>query len=143
MEQSIEYLKEQFRLQMPDIRTYSPLTLAYIGDCAYEMVIRTLLLMQGNCPVGTLHQRASRMAKAQTQARMVEAILPDLTEEETYIFRRGRNAHSMTTAKNASVIEYRKATGFEAVMGYLYLQNQWERIIDLVKLAMEKEHLKL
>ncbi|MCI7739632.1 MAG: ribonuclease III domain-containing protein [Clostridiales bacterium] len=137
MDESIKYLKEQFQLEDIDIRTYSPLTLAYIGDAAYEMVIRSILVMQGNCPVGAFHQRASRLVKAPTQSKMMECIEPILTEEEAHVYKRGRNAHSSTTAKNASVIEYRRATGFEAVMGYLYLKQDWKRMIDLVKVGLE------
>ena len=137
MDESIKYLKEQFQLEEIDIRTYSPLTLAYIGDAAYEMVIRSILVMQGNCPVGQFHQRASRLVKAPTQSKMMEYIEPLLTEEETHVYKRGRNAHSSTTAKNASVIEYRRATGFEAIMGYLYLKQDWKRMIDLVKVGLE------
>ena len=137
MDESIKYLKEQFQLEDIDIRTYSPLTLAYIGDAAYEMVIRSILVMKGNCPVAQLHQRASRLVKAPTQSKMMEYIKPLLTEEEAHVYKRGRNAHSSTTAKNASVIEYRRATGFEAVMGYLYLKQDWKRMIDLAKVGIE------
>ena len=94
MDESIKYLKEQFQLEDIDIRTYSPLTLAYIGDAAYEMVIRSILVMQGNCPVGAFHQRASRLVKAPTQSKMMECIEPILTEEEAHVYKRGRNAHS-------------------------------------------------
>ena len=137
MEESIKYLMEQFQLDDPDIRTYSPLTLAYIGDGIYELYIRTILIKQGNCQANKLHKRASRLVKAPTQSKMMECIEPILTEEEAHVYKRGRNAHSSTTAKNASVIEYRRATGFEAVMGYLYLKQDWKRMIDLVKVGLE------
>lgn len=138
MEESIKYLKEQFELEDVDIRTYSPLALAYMGDCAYEIIIRTLLVKQGNCPAGKLHQRASGMVKASAQSKMMEYIEPLLTEDEEQVYRRGRNAHSPTMAKNATMAEYRRATGFEALIGYLYLQEDWKRMIDLVKVGLEK-----
>ncbi len=137
MDESIKYLKEQLRLEDVDIRTYSPLTLAYIGDAIYELVIRSILVMQGNCPVNTFHQKASRLVKAPTQSKMMDVIEPLLSEEELQVYKRGRNAHSATTAKNATVGEYRRATGFEAVMGYLYLKEDWKRMIDLVKIGIK------
>ncbi|MBS6194626.1 MAG: ribonuclease III [Clostridiales bacterium] len=137
MEESISYLKEQFQLDDPDIRTYSPLALAYIGDGIYELYIRTILIKQGNCQANKLHKRASRLVKAQTQSAMIGALEPLLTPEEEAVYKRGRNAKSYTTAKNATTGEYRRATGFEAVMGYLYLTEQHCRMIDLIKIGLE------
>ncbi|WP_394922268.1 Mini-ribonuclease 3 [uncultured Robinsoniella sp.] len=128
-----DYLKEQFKLEDLDMKTYSPLTLAYIGDSIYDLIIRTLVVCQGNCPANKLHKRSSALVKASAQAEMIEKIMPLLTEEEEQIYKRGRNAKSYTMAKNASMLDYRKATGFEALMGYLYLENQMHRMIDLVK----------
>ena len=138
MEESIKYLKEQFDLQPVDIRTYSPVVLAYIGDAVYELVIRTILVDQGNRQANTLHKKASTYVKASAQAAMAEAFLPELTEEELSYFKRGRNAKSYTMAKNATMKDYRKATGFEALMGYLYLTDQMKRMIDLIKIGMER-----
>lgn len=137
MEESLRYLAEQFRLKEQDIRTYSPLTLAYIGDGAFDLVIRTWLVKKGNCPVNQLHRHASRLVRASAQSAMVEALLPCFTPEESQIYRRGRNAHSATMAKNASMADYRRATGLEAVMGYLYLKEDWKRMIDLTKIGLE------
>ena len=133
METSITYLKEQFQLKDPDIRSYSPLTLAYIGDGIYELYIRTILIKQGNCQVNKLHKQASRLVKAQAQSEMVQVLEPHFTQEEEAVYKRGRNAKSYTTAKNATTGDYRRATGFEAVMGYLYLTDQYCRMIDLIK----------
>jgi len=130
-------IKQIFGLAEQDIRTYSPLTLAYIGDGVYELVIRTVVVAKGNRRPKELHKRSSMLVKAQTQASIVEALKPLLTEAERDIYRRGRNANSATMAKNASMQEYRKATGFEAVMGYLYLTGQEERLIKLVKQGLE------
>ena len=123
----------------PDINTdqYSPLTLAYMGDCAYEIVIRTLLVHKGNTHVDRLNKRASNLAKAATQSRIIGAIQDSLTEEELTIYKRGRNAKSYTSAKNASINDYRRATGFEALIGWLYLKGEFERMTQLIKLGFE------
>ena len=138
MEESIKYLKEQFDLQPVDIRTYSPVVLAYIGDAVYELVIRTILVDQGNRQANTLHKKASTYVKASAQAAMAEAFLPELTEEELSYFKRGRNAKTVSMAKHATMHDYRHATGFEALMGYLYLTDQMKRIIYLIKICMER-----
>ena len=144
MEMGIDrYLKEQFQIPEVGIRTYSPLTLAYIGDGIYDLVIRSVVVAKGNTKASELHKRTSQIVKAHTQAEMMEILLPLLTEEEEGIYRRGRNAKSYTMAKNATMADYRKATGFEALMGYLYLQDKFERIVELVKAGMDGLHLKL
>lgn len=137
MEESIKYLMDQFQLNDPDIITYSPLTLAYIGDGIYELYIRTILVKQGNCQANKLHKRASRLVKAPAQSAMVAVLEPLFTPEEEAVYKRGRNAKSYTTAKNATTGEYRRATGFEAVMGYLYLTGEYHRMIDLIKIGLE------
>ncbi len=130
-------MKETF--QMPEINAdqYSPLTLAYMGDCAYEIVIRTLLVHKGNTHVDRLNKRASNLAKATTQSQIIGAIQDSLTEEELTIYKRGRNAKSYTSAKNASINDYRRATGFEALMGWLYLKGNFERMTELIRLGFE------
>ena len=137
------YIKEQFGIAEVDIRTYSPLTLAYIGDGIYDLVIRYVIVGIGNTRAGELHKRTSQIVKAHTQAEMMEVLLPLLTEEEADIYRRGRNAKSPTMAKNATMSDYRKATGFEALMGWLYLQDEFERLVELVKTGVDGLHLKL
>lgn len=138
MEESINYLKEAFQLDDPDIRTYSPLVLAYIGDAIYELYIRTILVKQGNSQVNKLHRKASRLVKAQAQSEMINVLETVFTPEEEAVYKRGRNAKSYTTAKNATTGDYRRATGFEAVMGYLYLTDQHCRMIDLIKIGLEE-----
>ena len=101
----------------------SPLALAYIGDAVYEMLVRTTVLTGGNAPVNRLHKTARDMVNAKA-------------EEEAAVFRRGRNAKSYTTPKNADLMDYRHATGVEAVFGYLYLDGKMERAIDLFRLGM-------
>ena len=132
METCLNNLKQVFHLEDHDLRTYSPLTLAYIGDGVYDMVIRTILVKKGNCPVNQLHRKASSLVKASAQSAMMEAIEPMLTEEEHGVYKRGRNAHSATMAKHATMGDYRRATGFEALMGYLYLKEDFSRITELV-----------
>ena len=138
MEKGLGYLKETFELEYQDIRTYSPLTLAYIGDAIYELVIRTILVEKGNTQVNKLHKRASRLVKASAQSAMIEKLKPYLTEEELGVFKRGRNAKAATMAKNATMSDYRRATGFEALMGYLYLTEQWERMLELMKTGIRE-----
>lgn len=143
MAESLNELKELFALKDADLRTYSPLTLAYIGDGVYELVIRTILVKKANCPVNRLHRKASSLVKASAQSGMMEIIEPLLTEEERGVYRRGRNAHSATMAKHATMADYRRATGFEALMGYLYLKEDFSRILELVRAGLEKEDFKV
>ena len=142
MEESIkmpwEYLAGQFGLEEKDWSQYSPLTLAYIGDAVYDVVIRTILVKKSNCQAAKLHQKASSLVKAGTQAEMIQALLPHLTEEEEGVYRRGHNAKPYNTAKNAIRREYLEATGFEALMGYLYLKEEYGRMIDLIRLGLEE-----
>ena len=131
------FIKEQFGLEPVDIRTYSPITLAYIGDAIFDLVIRSLMVDKGNGRPNDLHKRTSQIVNALTQAMMIVALDGELSEKEADIYRRGRNAKSPTMAKNASMSDYRKATGFEALMGYLYLTDDFERVVYLTKKAME------
>lgn len=139
MEKSIEYLKQLFDLPEVKVKQYSPLTLAYIGDAAYELVVRTVLVSRANTQVNKLHHAASNLVKAETQSRMIDVLEPHFTPEEEHIYKRGRNAKSYTSAKNASITDYRRATGFEAVMGYLYLKGEFTRMLDLIKLGIAPE----
>ena len=146
MEESLSLLtklKQQFQCEEVDIRTYSPLTLAFLGDCIFDLVIRTVIVERGNRATDSLHKQKSEIVKASAQSSMVEAILEDLTEMELTVYRRGRNAKSYTSAKNASISDYRRATGFEALMGYLYLTNQEDRMIELIKTSMEKTNIRV
>ncbi len=141
METGLEELKELFDLKDNDLRTYSPLTLAYIGDGVFEIIIRTILVKKGNCPVNQLHKRASSLVKAGSQSKMMEILEPFLTEEELAVYKRGRNAHSPTMAKHATMADYRRATGFEALMGYLYLKEDYVRIVELVRKGISEDTL--
>ena len=119
MEESLMLLKEKFHLKDTDAGQYSPLVLAYLGDAAYEILIRTIVVSEGNMQVNKLHKKSSALVKAAAQAEFLMAIEDDLTEEEHAVYKRGRNAKSFSMAKNATMKDYRMATGFEALMGYL------------------------
>lgn len=146
MEESLSLLtklKQQFQCEEVDIRTYSPLTLAFLGDCIFDLVIRTVIVERGNRTTDSLHKEKSKIVKASAQSSMVETILEDLTEMELTVYRRGRNAKSYTSAKNASISDYRRATGFEALIGYLYLTDQEDRMIEIIKAGMEKTNIRV
>lgn len=134
----LEEIHRQFGESKLKPNQYSALALAYIGDSVYDLLIRTLVLDLGNGKVKEFHRTTSGIVKAESQARLVESILKDLTEEEDAIFRHGRNAKSGTSAKNASIVDYRIATGFEALLGYLYLSHKTERALELVKKGLER-----
>lgn len=116
----------------------SALALAYIGDCIYDLIIRTVITTHEGGSNKNLHRSCIKYVNAASQARLIEAIQPDLTEQEDAVFHRGRNAKSATSAKNASIVDYRKATGLEALVGYLYLEKQYERLVELVKLGLTR-----
>ena len=146
MEESITILdaiKREFDCKETDIRTYSPLTLAYIGDAIYDLVIRTIVVERGNKSANNLHKKTVTYVNARVQAKMIDALESELTEEEMALYHRGRNAKSYTAAKNASIIEYRKATGLEALCGYLYLQGQQDRLLYLIREAITRIGMKI
>lgn len=120
---------------------YSALGLAYIGDGVFDLIIRTIVIDLGNGKVKNFHRITSGIVKAEAQAKLVKAIMDDLTEDEVAVYRHGRNTKSATSAKNASIVDYRIATGFEALMGYLYLNHEMERALELVKAGLEKTEL--
>ncbi|HOO28360.1 MAG TPA: ribonuclease III domain-containing protein [Lachnospiraceae bacterium] len=134
----LSMIEQQFELKGMDAHAYSPLTLAYIGDSVFDIVVKTVVVETANCAANMLHRKTSAVVKAETQAKMADLLLPDLSEEEKNILRRGRNAKSGTTAKNASVSDYRKATGLEALIGYLYLMGREKRLVELIRLGMDK-----
>ncbi len=134
----LDKIKQTFECKEVDVRAYSPLTLAYIGDAVYDLIIRTVVVERANRAANELHKRTIKYVKAETQAQMIDALLPLLDEEEMAVYKRGRNAKSYTMAKNATMADYRKATGMEALLGYLYLQNRIDRVLELVRLGIEK-----
>ena len=136
MEQEERFLQEN----RPDMRTYSPLTLAFIGDAVFSLYIRTVVVAKGNTAPGKLHKRCSELVKASAQASMIRGIYGELTREEQDIYRRGRNAQASSRAKNATMSEYRHATGLEALFGYLYLSGRGERMTELVEKCLEYQN---
>lgn len=115
-----------------DVRTLSPLTLAFVGDGVYSLMVRERLACQANRPNGALHNMAVHQVRAEAQAAAMERLLPLLTEEEEAVYKRGRNAH---TARSGN--DYHKATGLEALFGYLYLSGRIDRMRELFATAME------
>ncbi|MCI5869176.1 MAG: ribonuclease III [Dorea sp.] len=142
MEKSIEwqfdsYMQELFQMREVDIKEYSPLTLAYIGDSIYDLIIKSLVVNEGNKQVQKMHQETSSYVQASAQSQMMRKIQEYLTEEEHAVYKRGRNAKSVSPAKNQSITDYRRATGFEALIGYLYLKKEWKRMLELVKIGLD------
>lgn len=131
------YMQEIFQMKEVDVREYSPLDLAYIGDCIFDLVIKSLVLNEGNQQVQKLHQKTSAIVQASSQSKMMRVLQEALTEEEHQIYKRGRNSKTVSPAKNQSVTDYRRATGFEALMGYLYLKKDWKRMLELIKLGLD------
>lgn len=127
-----EIMRESLGLQKMNGSSYSGLSLAYIGDGVFDLIVRSFVMNKGNMQVNKMHQKTSGIVKAVTQARMMDCLFGELTEEEEAVYRRGRNAKPHTMAKNASSAEYKKATGFEALIGWLYLNEQYGRLMELV-----------
>ena len=122
-------------------RMYSPLTLAFLGDAVYSLLVRNMLSLAANKPTGKLHKESITYVNAAFQASMIRELLPHLTESEATVFKRGRNAKSFTVPKNADVGEYRRATGFEALLGWLYMKGQTDRLEEIMKAAYEAIHI--
>ena len=121
MEKSVDwqfdsYMQEIFQMKEVDIREYSPLALAYIGDCIFDLVIKSLVMNEGNKQVQKMHKETSSYVQASAQSKMMRTIQEHLTDQ--------------------SITDYRRATGFEALMGYLYLKKDWKRLLDLVKIGL-------
>ena len=109
----------------------------------FDLIIRSVVVGKGNTRPNKLHYRTSGIVKAHTQALIIEYLLPYLTEEEADIYRRGKNSKPQNKAKNATASDYRKATGLEALVGYLYLTDRFERLVELVKQAVDGLNLEM
>lgn len=133
----IEFVTKGLDLPQMDPKAYSPLGLAYIGDAVYEIAVRTLVISEGNMSVNKYHKKSSSLVKASAQAGVYDNIKEKLTDEEAAVYKRGRNAKSATAAKNASIVEYRMATGVEALIGYLYLSGRTARALELIKIGLD------
>ncbi|AMM55537.1 TPA: Mini-ribonuclease 3 [Clostridioides difficile] len=122
-------MEKDIKMEKTELVTMSPLVLAYLGDTVYETYIREYLIRQNTQrKVNDLHKLAIKYVKAKAQATIIHEIEIELTEEESKIYKRGRNQKSNTSPKNADIIDYKHATGFEALVGYLYLNNEIERL---------------
>ena len=116
---------------------YNPLALAYIGDTVYDLFVRSKILCRGNRHVTDMHKEAVSFVKAQAQAKSIHEIENMLTDEEINVFKWGRNAKSNTVPKNAAVKDYHAATGFETLIGFLYMNDEWERLGELLEKSFE------
>ena len=125
--------KEKLNLKAVDVQTTSPLILAYIGDCLYDLAVREYMVSNFPGVVNAVNQKKTTFVCAHAQSEIMGYLIGQgvLTDEEMSVYRRGRNQKSATHSKNSSIQEYRRATGFEALIGYLYLTEQYERMIDL------------
>ena len=132
MEKGIELFEQSEHI---NINEYSPLTLAFLGDAVYELFIRSNLTKDTNTSPNVLHKRAVQYVKASAQCEAYDKMEPHLTEEEIRMFKRGRNSKVNTKAKNADLAEYKKATGFETLLGYLYIKGDNERLYELLNIA--------
>ena len=142
MEKSVEYGLEHYIRSIPgmnavDPKMSSPLVLAYIGDCVFDLIIKLMVTGKGNRQVHKLHEETSRYVQASAQSYMMRNIQEKRDEEEHGVYRRGRNARSVSPAKNQSITDYRRATGFEALIGYLYLTGRYERLTELVTVGLK------
>ena len=128
---------EGIMAQMDHPGRLSPLTLAFMGDAVYELLVRQQLTMQGSMPANALHKLAVEMVRCSAQAKAYRLLEEKLTEQELAILKRGRNSSSTKCPKNADPIEYRMATGVEALFGYLFLNGEEQRIRELFRLILE------
>lgn len=134
MEENIKNTYFDFDIK-PDM--VSPLSLAYIGDAVYEVYIRSYIMHSENMPVAKLHKAATRYVSAKAQAEIVKKISDTLSPHELSVYKRGRNAHSYTSAKNADIVDYRMATGLEALIGYLYISKETKRLTELCEQCID------
>ena len=137
MENTLKKFKENYKGQ--SAKELSPLVLAYIGDAVYEIMVRTMVVSMGNMPVNKMHKLSREYVKGKGQSDLYFRIENMLTDEEMAVFKRGRNAKSHTMAKNAEMIDYKHATGFEALFGYLYLEGRTERLYELFEAGIKGE----
>jgi len=138
IEEIFKKISQELPVKPGDINTYSPLALAYVGDAVYEQYIRTLLLSRGNAPVHKLHRQSVAFVKAKAQSDIVHKLMERLDPVEQDVVRRGRNAKSGTIPKNADVADYKYATGFETLLGYLYIKQDFARLLEVLRISVEQ-----
>lgn len=120
-----------------DLQTISMQTLAFIGDAVYNIYVRCYLASNSNAKTGLLHKKSIKFVSAKAQSITIDSIIDKLTEKEVEVYKRGRNTN-IITSKHAEAIEYKKATGFEALLGYLYVDKQNERLEEIIKLCIDE-----
>jgi ribonuclease-3 family protein len=139
VEQFFDVFRRQMEIESVDIRTYSPLALAFIGDSIYDCMVKLFLVGQGNRSVNELQKQTKQYVKASEQARILLNIEPMLSEEELRIVKWGRNAKSQTIPKNAIKADYQMATSLECLFGYLLLNKDYDRLIECVVEGMKHD----
>ena len=120
-----------------DLQMISMQTLAFIGDAVYNVYIRTYLAANSNSKAGILHRESIKYVSAKGQSYTIDKIMQILTDDEVDVYKRGRNTNIQTVSKNVDVVEYKKATGFEALIGYLYVKNEKSRLEFLIKKCID------
>lgn len=128
-------------LSAQEAKQFNPVVLAFIGDAVYSLYVREWLCFSTDYKTGELQKRTASIVSAHGQSEFLERLFPLFTEEETEIFKRGRNAKKGTKSKNASVSEYNRSTGFEAVFGFLYVTGQKDRLNELFQQLTQGENL--
>ena len=137
MEQEYKALLAQFQTNtLGDPGQIQPLVLAYIGDAVHNLFIRHYLISTSHAQVNQLHKSSVSFVSAHKQAKVIHSIFPMLTEKEQSIVKRGRNAKTASVPKNADITEYKYATGFESLVGYLFLNNELDRLMEILKLSV-------
>ncbi len=136
-EDIIGKMRGDFDIKPMEVMNLQPLVLAYIGDAVYEAYIRTMLVVSKKTNVNMLHKMSVNYVKAKAQSDIVRRIMDKLNPDEQDVVRRGRNAKSVTVPKHAEITDYRYSTGFEALIGYLYLINQTDRLMEVLRLSVE------
>lgn len=137
----LDEIHQYFPQDKRDVRSFSPLKLAYLGDAVFEIIIRTLIIEETEGPVKNLHARTSELVNAGSQAKLILSLQEELTEEERSAYRHGRNAKTSSVAKHADIHDYRNATGLEALFGYLYLTGHSARAVELCRIGFDKLHI--
>jgi len=136
MDEKKDMLFEFNSLDNKTAKTMNPQVLAFVGDAVYSLYIRHWIVLTDNSKVKDLHSHVTNFVKASGQSNFIEKLLPLFNEDEMSVFKRGRNYKTISTAKNASVIDYKRATGLEAVFGYLYLSGQRDRLNEILSMSI-------
>lgn len=139
MDEITKSLSDYIKLKESEIRQLNPLVWAYVGDAVYELYVRSHIASKGRRTSNDLHRESIKYVKAHAQSEYLEMIMPELTEEEEYIVKHTRNTKSYHVPKNADVIDYRRATALEGLIGYLYLTKNFTRLDEIMHLLLGNE----